>query len=75
MEEAVITLCVEHRTEWLAWLDYRLPPASIPVTASAAYDVSTAGTRDRRESRHRQWVDTITTQQALIVAACARECG
>ena len=56
-------LCAQHAEEALAWLDYRLPPAPIQLVSIG-----------RPASRAEEWRRTITTQQELIAASCARNC-
>lgn len=63
-------LCPQCRRAWLAWLDYRLPPAPIPLTAAAAYDLTAAGHADRIRARTAQWRSTILAGHAGVVAEC-----
>jgi hypothetical protein len=60
-------MCAPCRSAWAAWLDYRLPA---PIT------ICTIGNRPkdaemRRQSRFRQWQETVRAQQALIEQLCA----
>lgn len=63
-------LCDECRPKWLAWLDYRLPPAPIQLITIGGN--SPREMQARQEARARQWRDTIRSQQQIIADNCAR---
>ncbi len=54
--------------EWLAWLDYRLPPPPIRIDGTGIRRVTDI--RDYHERRYREWRDTVLSQQALIRRLC-----
>lgn len=61
-------MCPDCSREWLAWLDYRVPPPAIQLISigNKAREVN-----DRREGRLRDWRATIRFQQGLIRQLCA----
>jgi hypothetical protein len=64
-------MCPPCSRAWLAWLDWRLPPAPVQLI-SIGNRVREAS--DRREGRYRQWRDTVRFQQGLIRSRCTGNC-
>lgn len=64
-------LCPAHQEAYDACLDYRLPRPPIQLCTpgvTTARDVHAA-----RTARFQDWKNTITQQQAQIIAICAKE--
>jgi hypothetical protein len=67
--------CNEEMGRWLDTTPQGLFPGLGYVTqASAAYDFTVAGMRDRHRIRYERWRDTVRFQRALIARTC-REAG
>jgi hypothetical protein len=70
-------LCADCRALRDRWLDTRPqdlhPGLGYIMQASAAYDLTAAGTAERRRARWRQWRDLVVEQRAAIADLCRRQ--
>jgi len=60
--------CEPCSAAWLAWLDYRLPPAPIVLCSPNRSAREIAASQQRR---YQEWRDTIRFEQDLITRLCA----
>lgn len=61
-------LCEDHKEEYDAWLDYKLPPTlAIHTVGNSVRDVN-----DARNARFERWKNTVNFQQDLIKTICAK---
>lgn len=61
-------MCPPCSAAWMAWLDYRLPPAPIRIDGTGIRRVMDI--RYYHERRYREWRDTVLYQQGLIRRLC-----
>lgn len=61
-------MCPPCSRAWMAWLDYRLPPAPIRIDGTGIRRVTDI--RYYHERRYREWRDTVLWQQGLIRRLC-----
>ena len=62
-------LCPPCSREWMAWLDYRLPPPPVGLVSIGGRN-KVREVADRREARYRTWRETVRFQQGLIEGSC-----
>lgn len=61
-------MCPSCSRAWLAWLDYRLPPAPVRIDGTGIRRVMDI--RYYHERRYREWRDTVRCQQDLVRRLC-----